>query len=298
MICVGSSVAVSTTLIHAPLLTVQAVRYAAAALLLCAMARAAGRRVPAPRGREWAWLVGVALTGAVLFNVAVVRGVEHAEPAVLAVAVACVPIVLALLGPVLERARPTHRVTLAAAVVTGGGALVQGAGHADALGLAWAALVLACEAAFTLLAVPVIARVGAWGVALHTTWISAVLLAVLGLGIDGPSAITGLDAGELAAIGYLAVVVTALAFVLWYRAVARLGAGPAGLLTGVAPVAAATGGVLLGAPAPASGVWIGIAVVAVGLVLGLTTPTPAEHRSMRPRLDEAHVRDGLAAGSA
>jgi drug/metabolite transporter (DMT)-like permease len=297
MICVGSSVAVSTTLIHAPLLTAQAVRYTAAAVLLYAMARATGRRVPAPRGREWAWLIGVVVTGVILFNIAVVRGVEHAEPAVLAVAVACVPIVLALLGPLLEHARPTRRLTLAAAVVTGGGALVQGAGHADALGLGWAALALACEAAFTLLAVPVIGRLGAWGVAVHTTWISAVLLAGLGLGLDGPAAITRLDSGQLAAIGYLAVVVTALAFVLWYRAVAQLGAGSAGLLTGVAPVAAAAGGVLLGAPAPALGVWIGIAVVAVGLALGLTTPTPAEHRPTRQRLDVAPGRDRAVRGA-
>ena len=48
------------------------------------------------------------------------------------------------------------------------------------------------------------------------------------------------------------------------------GGQPAGLLTGVAPVAAAATGVLLGGPAPKPLVWAGIAVVAVGLALGLT----------------------------
>ena len=48
-----------------------------------------------------------------------------------------------------------------------------------------------------------------------------------------------------------------------------LGASRAGLLTGVAPVAAAAAGVLLGAPAPRPLVWAGIAVVAAGLALGL-----------------------------
>jgi len=55
---------------------------------------------------------------------------------------------------------------------------------------------------------------------------------------------------------------------MWYSSVRSLGASRAGLLTGVAPVAAAATGVLLGAPAPRPLVWAGIAVVAVGLTLG------------------------------
>ncbi len=46
------------------------------------------------------------------------------------------------------------------------------------------------------------------------------------------------------------------------------GASRAGLLTGVAPVAAAATGVLLGGPAPRPLVWAGIAVVAAGLAFG------------------------------
>jgi hypothetical protein len=60
-----------------------------------------------------------------------------------------------------------------------------------------------------------------------------------------------------------------VAFVLWYSAVAALGSGRAGLLTGVAPVAAAASGALLGAGAPAVPVWCGVVVVFGGLVIGL-----------------------------
>ena len=69
-------------------------------------------------------------------------------------------------------------------------------------------------------------------------------------------------------------VVTSLAFVLWYTAVGRLGAGRAGLFTGVVPVSAAVGGVLLGGPAPGAVVWAGTAVVALGLVLGFARVSP------------------------
>jgi len=274
MTCVGGSVAVSSVLAGAPLFTTQALRYAAACLLLIAFARARGIRLLRPRGTEWLWLTGVAATGLVLFNVALVRGAQHAEPAVLGVAVACVPPLLAVAGPLLEGRGPSRTVFAAAVVVTAGAALVQGLGRTDAAGLAWATVAFACEAAFTLLAVPVLGRHGPIGVSVHTVWLATVLLAVLGVVHEGPAAVTRLTATDLLAAGYLAVMVTAVAFVLWYGSVARLGAGTAGLLTGVAPVAAALTGVALGAPAPQPLVWAGIATVAAGLALGLR-PAPA-----------------------
>src|SRR5262249_27897412 len=82
-------------------------------------------------GGAGASLAGIAATGLVLFNVAIVRGVAHAEPAVIAVAVACVPILLGVLGPLLERRAPRRHVLLGAAVVTAGSVLVVGGGVAD-----------------------------------------------------------------------------------------------------------------------------------------------------------------------
>jgi len=76
--------------------------------------------------------------------------------------------------------------------------------------------------------------------------------------------------------------------VLWYTAVSRIGADRAGLFTGVVPVTAAVGGMLLGAPAPAPLVWTGIALVAAGLVVGLRTqsrrPVARESAQIGPRM--------------
>ncbi len=268
MVCVGGSVAVSSVLARAPMFTAEAVRYALACLLLVALARMAGRRLSLPRGLEWLWLSGIAVTGLVVFNIALVEGSRHAEPAVLGVAVACVPSLLAMIGPLLEGSRPRPYLVAAALVVTGGAALVQGLGRADAIGIGWAAVVFGCEAGFTLLALPVLRRHGPWGVSVHATWLAAVIFAGLGALREGPAATLRLTGPDWLAVGYLAVAVTAAAFVMWYSSVRRLGASRAGLLTGVAPVAAAATGVLLGAPAPRPLVWAGIAVVAVGLTLG------------------------------
>lgn len=269
MALVGSSVTVSRTLVDAPLFTPQAVRYAIATVILLVVVRLAGTRLVWPRGREWLWLAGIAVTGLLLFNVAVIRAVEHAEPAAVAVAVACVPVVLAVVGPALERRRPSRRLLLAAPVVVTGAVLVEGTGRTDAVGVAWAALALACEAAFTLLAVPVLRRHSPWGVSVHAMWMAAALLAVLAVAYEGPSAVAELSGIEWAAIGYLALMVTAVAFVLWYSTVRAVGSGRAGLLSGIAPLAAAAVGSIFGSGMPSPSVWLGITVLILGLVLGL-----------------------------
>jgi len=156
-------------------------------------------------------------------------------------------------------------------VVTGGAALVQGLGRADHLGLLWAAVTFACEAGFTLLAVPLLGRHGPIGVSVHSTWLAAVVFAVAGGVWEGPAAVLRLRADDLLAGAYLAVAVTAVAFVLWYTCVERLGSARAGLLTGVAPIAAAATGVALGGPMPRVLVWAGIGLVAAGLALGMTS---------------------------
>jgi drug/metabolite transporter (DMT)-like permease len=269
MVFVGGSVAVSGALAGAPVMTVQALRYAVACLLLLLFARRSGVRLVSPRGVEWLWLSGVVVTGMFVFNLALVHGARHAEPAVLGVAVACVPILLAVAGPVLQGHRPLPRLVLAATVVTAGAGLVQGLGRADRVGVMWAVVTFGCEAGFTLLAMPVLGRHGPLGVSVHSTWLAALLFAACGVTMEGPSAVLRLSPADLFAGAYLAVAVTAVAFVLWYTCVSRLGAARAGLLTGIAPIAAAVTGVAIGGPAPRPLVWAGVATVACGLAVGL-----------------------------
>ena len=269
MVLVGSSVAVSATLATAPLFIAQALRYGVAAVVLLALARCLRIPVAAPRGPEWLWLGGIAATGLVLFNIAVVRGVAHAQPTMIAVAVACAPVALGVLGPLLQGQPPQRPVVLAAVVVTAGAVLVEGAGHGSEIAIAWAVVALATESAFTLLAVPVLGRHGAWGVSVHSVWLGAVMFTVLAVITEGPAAAARLSAADIAAVAYLALLVTVAAFVLWYSTVAALGPGRVGLLTGIAPVAAALTGIAVGSRAPSLLMWTGTGVVLVGLTAGL-----------------------------
>lgn len=272
MVLVGGSVAVSQTLTTAPLLTVQAARYTIAVPIVLAFAKSFGVTILRPRGAEWAWLAGVAGMGLVLFNVAVIRGVAHAEPAVIAVAVACVPILLGNLGPLLEGDSPGRRLLLGAVVVTLGSVLVEGVGRTDLVGTVWALIALASEAAFTLLAMPVLSRQGAWGVSVHSVWIAAVMLIVMSPLAEGPGAVTRLTLKNWEAIIFLALMVTALTFVCWYSAVSILGSGRAGLFAGVSPISAALAGAVTNGHIPKPLVWVGMMVVILGLIFGQWSP--------------------------
>lgn len=267
-VLVGAGVAASATLLRGPYLVGESIRYAAASAVLTGVGAASGQRLRLPRGAEWLWLAGIASLGLLLFNVALVRGSASAAPAALGVAVACVPPVLSLVGPLMERRAPSARILIAALMVTAGSVAVVGFGHTGPAGVAWAVVVFACEVAFTLLAVPVLGRHRAWGVSVHATWMGAVGFGVLGFAFEGPSGFAMLSASDWAAIAYLAAGTTVTAFLLWYSCVSRIGAAKAGLLTGMAPVAAAVTGVILGGPAPSVSVVAGISVVVGGLAFG------------------------------
>ena len=286
MLAVGTGITVSAQLVDYPVFGAQAVRYLAATVILVGALLVVRRPLPRPRGTDWLWLVGVAATGLVLFNVAVIRSVEHAEPAAVAILISAVPLILLIGESVRLRRRPSPQLLAGVVLVVVGAALVQGGGRTSVEGLAWAFVALVCEAAFTLLAVPVLGRLGAVGVSIHTCWMGALMFGALALGVDGLGAIPTLHTGAILALAYLAVVQTAIAFSLWYSAVNILGAAVAGLFVGLMPVGAALSGLVPGLTTVTPAVIGGSILVGVGIAVGLSArlaPEPPESPEPSPR---------------
>jgi drug/metabolite transporter (DMT)-like permease len=154
-------------------------------------------------------------------------------------------------------------------LVVAGAAIVQGGGRTTIAGVAWSLLGLGCEASFTLLAVPILARLGPFSVSAHSCWIAAILLAATAVAADGGGALRRPETSQLLAIVYLAVVLTAIAFVLWYGAVDVLGPGSAGLFAGLIPIAAASSGLIPGLTTITVTVLGGSLIVGVGLAIGI-----------------------------
>lgn len=267
MTVVGGSFAVSDALVGAPLAQAQVPRYLLGAALLLLWARRRAVPVPRPTRRELLRLSALAATGLTGFNICVVLALDHAEPAALGVVVGAAPLVIVLLG----RGRPERRLLVAALVVVAGVALVEGGGATDPAGILLCTGALAGEVAFTLLAVPLLPRLGPLAVSVHSCLLSAAqftLLAPVLAAATGTPLVQRPTAPQLGAVAFLAVAVTAVAFVCWYGAVVRLGSARAGLLIGIMPVAALLAGLALGtgASAPAGA---GAALVGAGVVGGL-----------------------------
>lgn len=263
MFLVGTLTGVAKVIEDYPVYGGQALRYTLAAAVLLAAARRMGLALIRPTAREAALLGALALTGLALFNLCVISSARASGSALVGTVLGAVPLVLALAG---DRSR---RTLTAAAIVVAGATLVTGLGSGTAAGLAWALGALACEVCFSLLAVPLLPRLGAVRVSAYATVLAVPLLVALGLAADGPAMLRVPTPAEALGLAYLAIMVTAVAFFLWYSALSRLGPGRAGLFNGLIPVGAlATTAVLgLGVPGPAD--LAGAALVVAGLAVGI-----------------------------
>ena len=276
MAALGASFPASAALADQPVATSQALRYGMAALVLSLSSRG---RLPRPSRGEAARLAVLAATGLAGFNWFLLEALRNGDPAGVGAVVGCVPVVLAL-GAAIGRRRFEPCVFAAAAAVAAGAALVQGVGGTMApAGVAYSIGALACEAAFSLLAAPLIGRLGPVGVTVWASALAVPMLTAAALAFGSP--MPALSASELAALAYLGLVVTAGAFCLWYFSIARLGVDRAGLLTGAVPVSALLAAVALGQSQLTLARVLGVSAVAAGIALGCS------HSSARsPRTSE------------
>ncbi|GGO08863.1 membrane protein [Microbispora rosea subsp. aerata] len=274
MFLVGTLAAVADAIEDYPVYGGQALRYALAAVILLAAARARGLGPVRLRPRQWALLAALSLTGLVLFNVCVVEATRAAGPALPGIVLGTVPLALALAGPVVTGARPSPRVVGAGLVVVAGASLATGAGSGNPAGLAWSLGALACELCFSLLALPLLPPIGPVRLSAWSAVLAVPFLLVAGVVFDRDEVLRVPTAAEAAGLAYLAVVVTTVAFFLWYRSLPRLGADRAGLFAGMIPVGAIVTAALLGISAPSAADLAGAALVIGGIALGLRPPSP------------------------
>ena len=280
VLLVGGSVAASSLLGGYPVLGGQGIRYLVAGLLLTAWARLRGQALPRPAGREWAWLAGLAVIGLAGCSVLLIEATRVAGPADVGVVIGAAPLVIVIAAAVAAGRRPTRRVLLAAAVVTAGSAAAQlggATGHAwSGTGLLLSAGALAGAAGTSLLAAPVLPRLGALAVTIYACGLAGVLLlaaAVVARSAGGPPVLRMPTATQLAALSYLAVAITAVVCIAWYAAMKRLGVGRTGLFNGLIPVASLAAVALVGTGTIAPLQFLAALTVLAGVLLGLGRAT-------------------------
>jgi len=273
----GGSVAASSMVGGYPVLGGQAVRYLAAGLVLAAWARRRHTPLPRPAGREWAWLAALAVIGLAGCSVLMIQATRAADPASVGVIIGAAPLVIIIAAAITARRRPTRRVLLAAAVVTAGSAAAQLGGATgpafSAAGLAWSAGALAGVAGTSLLAAPVLPRLGALAVTVYACGLAGLLLlaaAAVARSAGGPPILATPTPAQLAALAYLTIAVTALVFIAWYGALERLGVDRTGLFNGLIPVTSLAAVALTGTGTITPLGLLGALSVLAGVILGLS----------------------------
>jgi drug/metabolite transporter (DMT)-like permease len=280
IVLVGGSVAASSLLDGYPVLGGQAVRYLAAGLLLAAWARLRHKPLPRPAGREWAWLAALAAIGLAGCSILMIQATRVADPASVGVVIGAAPLVIIIAAAVTAARPPTRRVLLAAAVVTAGSAAAQlgGAGPAwSPAGMLWSAGALGGVAGTSLLAAPLLPRLGVLAVTVYACGLAGILLlaaAAVARSAGGPPILRAPTETQVAALAYLTIVVTAVVFIAWYGAMERLGTDRTGLFNGLIPVASAAAVTVTGTGTVTPLRLLGALAVLAGVLLGLSHARP------------------------
>jgi drug/metabolite transporter (DMT)-like permease len=267
----GSFLANRLALDEVPVLTTVAFRVAGACLILWASVALA--RLPLPRGaRVWAaFLVMGALNNAIPFTL-ITWGqltVPSGLAAIVNASTAIFGVVIAALAFGDERLTGTRAAGVALGLA--GVATAIGLHNLTALDLTALPQLALVAAAVSYACAAVWARRMLGGLSAQVAAAgmltgSSLLMLPLALWHDGLPALTH-GAGVWAALSYLAVVSTAGAYLLYYRVLARAGAGNLSLVTLLtAPVAIVLGALVLGEALPPSA-YPGFALIATGLLV-------------------------------
>ena len=268
-------------------------RLAIASLALAVVAPFFGVRLP--RRRDLPRIVLCGATGMTGYQLLLNYG-EVAVPAGTAsLLIATAPVHSALLARLLLGERLGARAQLGVAIAFTGAVILgfgKGIGAAP-LPATFAVLgAAACQAMFFVAQKPLLARYSPLAATCHATWAGTLL--ILPLGVGTPAAVAGAGPAALASLLWLGLGASALGFVTWSVALARLPVAGAVSTLNLVPLVAVASGWLLQGDVPTALVLGGGALAVGGVVLVRGGTRPAEERGgTRPATrPEAVARSG------
>jgi drug/metabolite transporter (DMT)-like permease len=246
MVVAGSSVVVAKVIVaRFPVFLANELRFLIASAVLVPLTLVRTGGLPRITGRERLVVVAQALTGVFLFNVCLFYGVRLTTAAEAGVVTSTTPVVVALIGVVFLGEPATRNTVLGVCFAVAGllalEAFGTGATRPRDVSLVGNGLVLLAvigEALFTTLGKAVSDRL----TPLEITTAVSVLGSLLFLPFAAYELlrfdVRAVRPVEWLPILYYGVVVTVVAFLLWFRGVSMVPASTAGTFTGVLPVSA------------------------------------------------------------
>ena len=279
MVIVGSSVVFGKVIVSAfPVFLASFLRFALASAVMAPLVIRSEGRLPSLPAGDWLTLTIMAFSGQFIFTVLLLYGLTLTSAMEAGLIASTAPAAMALtaflaLGERLAARRILGVLLAVAGVIAVNGVLAEPDG---ALGRdRWLGNLLVCgsvlgEAVFLLFRKRIITPVSDLALTAY--------LCLLGLGMFLPPALYQALSYDFSApglldwgsIAYFGLVYTAVAYMLWFRGVARVSGGTAGVFTAVMPVSAVSlSHLFLGEPFTASNLLgAGLILAAIGLTAG------------------------------
>jgi drug/metabolite transporter (DMT)-like permease len=255
-------------------------RLLVATLALCAIAAARGVRLPA--ARDLPAIAAVGFAGMTAYQLLLNSGEQTVPAGTASLLVNLSPVFTAIGASAWLGERMTRRRWTGVAIACGGATLIALAGDGGLTLRAGALLVVGAavaQAAFFLAQKPLLRRYGSLEL---TTWAMALgTLMALPLAPGLPAEIASAPAEALLAVGFLGVGASAIGFVTWAYACARIDVSVAAATLYAVPVVAFSAGWVWLGEQPAAAAIAGGAIALAGVALGAQGAQAG--RSPKPR---------------
>lgn len=265
---VGTGVEAASFLSHFPVFLGQGLRYGVGALILLPFSY---KKLSTLRGlgvRNWFMILALSATGLYGFSVSLVEATKSSSAAAVGVVIGCAPLLIVLISEAILIRLPAVQTLLGALIVVGATALVEGSGTGSAKGFLWSLVALVCDALYSVLSAPLVAKTGAVSLAFTTNLMAATALVITQLVSLKPFNFVDTPTPYLSIL-YMGVFVSAAAFLLWYGGLSKIPVQVAGLFVGLIPIGALVAQAVVGGRQVTVPQVVGSVGVMMGIALGV-----------------------------
>ena len=272
MVIVGSSVVVGKMVVASfPVFLAAGLRFGVGTLVLLPLLwLCEGMRLPDLSKREWLLLFLQAFAGAFLFTVFLFYGLKLTNAAEAGIITSTAPAVVGVLAFLFLREKLTFNKIAGITLAVCGVLLSTGLGNTPGAGQqtsSWIGYLLVFgavvgEASFTILRKSLPDAISPLFTATMMSLFSFVLFLPLSVVEGVRFDLTAVSPSEWLLIVYYGVVITAVAFILWFQGVTKVSGSTAAIFTGVAPISAVVlSYIILQEPFQWADVWGGLCVL-------------------------------------
>jgi drug/metabolite transporter (DMT)-like permease len=257
-------------------LVFNATRFVIASVLVYAVLRVQGT-FGLPERRHLPRVILLGLLGNVAYQVCFILGLDRTRAGSASLILALTPVFTAFLSRMTGHERPGGRTWGGAALSIAGVALVTGSGLSldGREALAGSLILVAASlgwALYTVGAQPVVTRYGSVRTTAWTLWVGAVGLLVVAAPALARQEWGAVDTRAWGALVFSACFAIALAYLIWYRGVERIGNTRTAIFSNLTPVVAMAAAAVLIGETPSPWALVGAAMTLTGVMVVRSDP--------------------------